>query len=172
MFDRILVPLDGSEAAEAALAVSELIPSRRVRLLAVESDLADLTAICAAERDCQAYLERVAEPLRRQGREVETVVLRQPGGEIVAFAAAADLIVMGSHGRGAVGRLVLGSVADQVARHAPVPTLIVRGGRRPATAMPLARIVVPLDGSALAEQAVPIAVALAADWGFPCTWFA
>ena len=60
MFDLILIPLDGSEAAEAALAVSELIPSRRVRLLTVESDLSDLTAICATEPDCQAYLERVA----------------------------------------------------------------------------------------------------------------
>ena len=59
MFDLILIPLDGSEAAEAALAVSELIPSRRVRLLTVESDLSDLTAICATEPDCQAT-QRVA----------------------------------------------------------------------------------------------------------------
>lgn len=168
MFDLILVPLDGSEAAEAALAVVELIPSRRVRLLTVESDRPDFTAICATEPDCQTYLERAAERLRRQGREVQTIVaFGDPAREIVASAASADLIAMGSHGRGAVGRLVLGSVADHVARHAPVPTLIVRGGRQPATTIPLTRIVVPLDGSALAEQALPIATALSGTIGLP-----
>lgn len=74
MFDLMLVPLDGSEAAEAALTVAALIPSRRIRLLAVESDSVDLTAICSAAQDCHEYLERVAEPLRRQGRKVETTV--------------------------------------------------------------------------------------------------
>jgi nucleotide-binding universal stress UspA family protein len=168
MFDLILVPLDGSEAAEAALAVAEVIPSRRVRLLSVESNLSNLTAICVAEPDCQAYLERVAEPLRRQGRDVETIVtFGDPAREIVASAAAADLIVMGSHGHGPVGRIVLGSIANQVARHAPVPTLIVRRGRRPATAIPLTRIIVPLDGSVLAEQALPMAIALADNMGLP-----
>lgn len=168
MFDLLLIPLDGSEAAEAAVAVAELIPSSRVRLLTVESDLSDLTAICVTEPNCQTYLERVAEPLRRQGREVETIVtFGDPAREIVASAATADLVVMGSHGRGAVGRLVLGSIADQVARHAPVPTLIVRGGRQPATAIPLTRIILPLDGSALAEQALPMAIALADTMGLP-----
>ena len=47
MFDRILVPLDGSEAAEAALAVVEMIPSRRVRLLAVESEFDRRSPRCA-----------------------------------------------------------------------------------------------------------------------------
>jgi nucleotide-binding universal stress UspA family protein len=168
MFDLILVPLDGPEAAEAALAVAELIPSKRVRLLTVASDLPDRTAICATEPDCQTYLERVAEPLRRQGREVETIVaFGDPAREIVASAATADLIVMGSHGRGAAGRVGLGSIADHVARHAPAPALIVRGGRRPATTIPLTRIVVPLDGSALAEQALPMAIALAGIMGLP-----
>jgi len=168
MFDSMLVPLDGSEAAEAALAVAELIPSRRVRLLSVESDLSDLTAICLAEPDCQAYLERVAEPLRRQGREVETVVaFGDPARKIVESAATADLVVMGSHGRGAAGRLVPGNIAGQVARDAPVPTLIVRGGRKPATPIPITRIIVPLDGSPLAARALPMAVALAGSMGLP-----
>jgi nucleotide-binding universal stress UspA family protein len=168
MFDSMLVPLDGSEAAEAALAVAELIPSRRVRLLSVESDLSDLTAICLAEPDCQTYLERVAEPLRRQGRKVETVVaFGDPARKIVASAATADLVVMGSHGRGAAGRLVPGSIAEQVARGAPVPTLIVRGGQKPVAPIPITRIVVPLDGSPLAEQALPMAVALAGSLGLP-----
>ena len=168
MYERILVPLDGSETAEAALAYVQVLPSHRVRLLAVESDRADLTAICTAARDCQTYLEAIAEPLREQGRHVETmVVFGNPAGQIIALAATADLVVIGSHGHGAVGRFVLGSVADQVARHAPVPTLIVRGGPEAAPAVRLTRIVVPLDGSTLAEQALPVAATLAADLGIP-----
>ena len=166
MYERILVPLDGSDAAEAALAYVALLPSQQVRLLAVESDRADLTAVCTAARDCQAYLEAVAAPLREQGRDVDTlVVFGSPAEQIITLAAAADLLVMGSHGHGGVRRFVLGSVADEVARHAPVPVLIVRGGPQPA--VQLTRIVVPLDGSELAEQAMPVAAALAADLGAP-----
>jgi nucleotide-binding universal stress UspA family protein len=168
MFDCLLVPLDGSADAEAALAVAEIVPSKRVRLLTVASDSTELATLCLESSDCRAYLEQVAEPLRRQGRSVDTwVAFGLPAREIVASAAVVDLVVMGNHGRGAVGRAVLGSVADWVARHSPAPTLIVRGGRRPAATMPLTRIVVPLDGSPLAEQALPLAVRLAGDMGLP-----
>lgn len=53
----------------------------------------------------------------------------EPGPAIVeaAVAEAADMVVVGTHGRGRVGRLVLGSVSDHVVRHAPCPVLIVRG---------------------------------------------
>jgi nucleotide-binding universal stress UspA family protein len=168
VIEQILVPLDGSETAEAALAYVNLLPSQRVRLLAVESDRADLTAVCTAARDCKTYLEAIAAPLRDQGRDVESmVVFGNPAEQILALAAIADLVVMGSHGHGAVGRFAIGSVADQVARHAPVPTLIVRGGPEAAMAVRLTRIVVPLDGSTLAEQALPVAATLAADLGVP-----
>ena len=147
MYERILVPLDGSETAEAALAYVALLPSERVRLLAVESDQADLAAVCTAARDCEAYLEAVAAPLREQGRDVDTVVVfGNPAEQILTLAAAADLVVMGSHGHGPVRRFVLGSVADEVARHAPVPVMIVGGGpgSRSVPAVQLTRIVVPL----------------------------
>jgi nucleotide-binding universal stress UspA family protein len=168
MFERILVPLDGSETAEAALAYVALLPSDRVRLLAIECDRADLSAVCTAARDCKAYLEAVATPLREHGRDVDTLVtFGNPPEQILALSAAADLVVMGSHGHGGVKRFVLGSVADEVARHAPVPVMIVRGGSASPPAVQLTRIVVPLDGSELAEQAVPVAAALAADLGVP-----
>ena len=177
MFDLILVPLDGSAAAQAALTIAELIPSRRVRLLRVEPDSASPLTVeepaweawrTHREREVQAFLERAAGPLRRQGRPVETAVaFGDPAGEIVAAATAADLIVMGSHGRGAGDRLRFGSVADRVARHAAAPTLVVRGGERLAAAPPLTRLVVPLDGSPLAERALPVAAALAGDLGLP-----
>jgi nucleotide-binding universal stress UspA family protein len=168
MFKRILVPLDGSDAAEAAIAYVALLPSDRVRLLAVECDRADLSAVCTAARDCKEYLEGVATPLREHGRDVDTLVtFGNPAEQILALAAAADLVVMGSHGHGGVKRFVLGSVADEVARHAPVPVMIVRGRSVSQPAVQLTRIVIPLDGSDLAEQAVPVAAAVAADLGVP-----
>ena len=177
MFDLILVPLDGSEPAEAARAVAELIPSRRVRLLTVEPDTKGPMLASAPEweawragreREGQTSLERAAEPLRRQGRAVETAVAFGDAADRIILAAAdADLIVMGSHGRGGGGRVLYGSVADRVVRHATVPTLIVRGGERPAAAPPLSRLVVPLDGSPLAERALPVAASLANDLGLP-----
>jgi nucleotide-binding universal stress UspA family protein len=168
MFEWILVPLDGSDTAEAALAYVALLPSERVRLLAVESDQVDLTAVCTAAQDCRSYLETVAAPLREQGRDVDTLVaFGNPAEQILTLAASADLVVMGSHGHGGVKRFVLGGIADEVARHAPVPVMVVRGGSTSPPAVQLTRIVVPLDGSDLAEQAVPVAAALAADLGVP-----
>jgi nucleotide-binding universal stress UspA family protein len=168
MYERILVPLDGSEMAEAALDYVQLLPSRRIRLLAIEHEEIGISAICKAARDCKTYLENSAEPLRQQGRDVETsVALGNPAEQILAFAGTADLVLMGSHGHGLVERFMLGSVADQVARHATVPTIIVRDRQVPAVAVRLARIVVPLDGSPLAERALPAASMLAADLGVP-----
>ena len=177
MYERILVPLDGSELAEAALAYAELIPSREVRLLQVEPDTHGPMLASAPEweawrtaREAEAwtYLERAGEPLRRQGRLVEVAfVFGDPADQIIAMAADADLIVTTTHGRGTGGRVVWGSVADRVARHAPTATLVVRGGERGAAGPPVARVVVPLDGSALAESALPTATELAADLGVP-----
>lgn len=67
---------------------------------------------------------------RRAGVNVHFLVWEgEPGPAIVeaAIAEAADLVVVGTHGRSRVGRLVLGSVSDHVVRHAPCPILIVRG---------------------------------------------
>jgi nucleotide-binding universal stress UspA family protein len=168
MFDRILVPLDGSAPAEAALTVAEAIPSRSVRLLAVETEEDELGAICRGERGCADYLERVAGNLRSQGRAVETAVeFGDPARRIAASADSADLVIMGSHGRGGIGHVLLGSVAEWVARNAPAPTMIVRGGQRPAATLPLTRIVVLLDGSPRADEALPAAMALADVLGLP-----
>ena len=167
MLQNVLVPLDGSECAEAALSLAQLIPSEWIRLVNVRSDLTRLDEIFESAHEGEAYLERVAEPLRRQGRSVATeVVFGDPRRQIVALAALADLVVMGSRGCGATQAFFLGSVADWVARHAPAPTLIVRAGEEPAAAH-LTRIVVPLDGSKLAEASLPIARRLARDLRLP-----
>ena len=178
MFERLLVPLDGSEAARAALDYVEQIPSRAVRLLTV---IPDAEAPAREEQPdrwrewrsdavarAEAYLAEVVPALARQGREVEPrVEIGDPAERIVHHATDADLIVMTTHGYGAGRRVIYGSVADRVVRYAPVPVLVVRGGERPVERSPIGRIVVPLDGSPLAEQALPVASALADDLGVP-----
>lgn len=177
MMERILVPLDGSVTAEAALAYVELLPSRRVRLLQVESDTQGPLLVSeseweawrsAREADAGAYLEQAGERLRQQGRAVESAVaFGDPADWIIASAGDAELIVMTTHGRGAGGRALFGSVADRVARHAPVPTLLVRGHGASAGPPRVARVIVPLDGSALADRALPVAASVARDLGVP-----
>jgi nucleotide-binding universal stress UspA family protein len=80
-----------------------------------------------------------------------------------AALAKADLIVMATHGRGTLGRLWFGSVADTMIRHLPAPVLFVRGSDAPVRmeAAPAFRhVLTPLDGSMRAEDVVPTALAL------------
>lgn len=176
---RLLVPLDGSPASEAALALAELIPSRSVHLLRTEHPSSGglLATISPQEltkwremRDgeMRGYLESVATPFRDQGRDVVvTASFAEPAAAILEASADADLIIMATHGRGGAERALVGSVADRVVRNAPTATLLVRGGESPTSPPPIGRIVVPLDGSPLAELALPTAVDLAADLGVP-----
>jgi nucleotide-binding universal stress UspA family protein len=155
-FARVLVPLDGSQRAETALRWLHLLPARTIRVLHV----------CAQEgperTEAARYLEEVVARLGPPDREWETrVVVGEPGERIVGDAADVDLIVMCTQGAGGGGRLLYGSVADLVARHAPVPTLLLRGGNHPVHSVPVRRIVAPLDGSSAAERALPVAVSLA-----------
>ena len=98
---------------------------------------------------------------------VEHILLDGPVADVLAEqaqASRADLVVMSTHGRGALGRVWLGSVAAALARLAPVPLLLVRP-QQPLVplAEPVFRhILIPLDGSPLAEQAIGPAVALGA----------
>jgi nucleotide-binding universal stress UspA family protein len=155
-FARILVPLDGSPRAESALRWVHLLPAREVRLLQV----------CGKESpgrdEALRYLDDVASRLRLTGATAQTRVHAGEAAEvIVAEAADCDLIAMSTQGAGGGGRLLYGSVADRVARHAPVPTLLARGGALPIELAPLRRVVVPLDGSPAAERALPLATSLA-----------
>ena len=84
----------------------------------------------------------------------------------------ADLIVMTTHGRGPASRFFLGSVADEVMRRSPVPVLLLRPHDPPAeTAAPpaVSKVLVPLDGSALAEEVLGPAAVLVRLLGARCT---
>lgn len=148
MYKRILVPVDGSETSTRAL-VAALQMAResggRVRLVHVLDELAYLTGfegggdLLSLARDYAS--KTVAESLdvaRSAGVPADTRLVEAQGarlGDVVADEAAsweADLVVVGTHGRRGLGRVVLGSGAEQVIRQAPVPVLVVRETRHTA----------------------------------------
>jgi nucleotide-binding universal stress UspA family protein len=180
----ILVPLDGSPLAEqvlryaqallapgAALTLLEVVEEPEpthgmwVRLLAPVTDERDML-----ERLARDDLKRAEDMLRGERPAVRhAVVWGDPAEQIIHVAVnhQVGLIAMTTHGRGALGRWVFGSVADRVARASPVPVFLLRPS---ATSLPpteIRRLVVPLDGSALAKEALPTARSLATRLGIP-----
>jgi nucleotide-binding universal stress UspA family protein len=181
MIRQILVPLDGSELAESILpSVEEFVrlTGAGVTLMQVVEPVgvaADLFGqnYPGVERDLQAADERLARDylagltrrLARAGIAVHPRVAIGPIAEMIIQAGREfDLIAMTTHGRSGVGRWVYGSVADKVLRGAGVPVLLFRARGRPATGHPR-RILIPLDGSDLAEHALPLATELARQAG-------
>ncbi len=140
-FQRILVPVDGSETSNKAL-VAALQMARdsggRVRLLHSLDELAYLSGYEYSGVVVQQARDQAARVLAdgalmagSAGVPCETALRDASGsriGEVVADEAAtwkADLIVIGSHGRRGIQRVLLGSGAEQIAREAPVPVLII-----------------------------------------------
>ena len=148
MYDRILVPVDGSRTGTAGLReairlattneratlrvlhVLEPLPALQVKLAAAKQVLRNIRAF---EARVVANAKSLA---RRRGVRVEGALLKGLRGRtadaIVAEAARwkADIIVIGTHGRRGISRIVLGSDAEAVAGAAPVPVLLVRSGRK------------------------------------------
>lgn len=178
----ILVPLDGSDFAERALPLALSIARRsggRLRLLTVHVPVAALdtepahtpataTLEAPAREAAERYLDGVLARVRATGPEAAGEV-RVGAVERVILAAAeehgCDLIVMATHGRGGVKRLWLGSIADRVIRSAERPVLLVPGSEEAppvdlGSAPPIRAIIIPLDGSELAEEALAPATAL------------
>lgn len=170
MFQRILVPLDGSALAEQALPVA----ARLARAVAGEVVLAHMVFtprayqyydVAEAEvKEARDYLEALSssEELAGDGTRVAvTVSIAHPASGLLSLIESQqiDLVVMSSHGYTGFKRWALGSVAEKVARHSPVPVLLLRkGGPVPVGAQlemegPV-RALVPLDGSVLAKAAL------------------
>jgi nucleotide-binding universal stress UspA family protein len=182
MYRNVVVLLDGSELAEGVLPhVAEVIRGRdsQVHLLSVSPLARSIVPATIAihsssegkpeersrvQRDLIEYLRVVAKRLEPVAADVWLAVrYGHPADEILAFVAdvGADLIAMSTHGRSGISRWVFGSVADRVLRRATCPVLLVRpDGGTIATPVPYRHILVPLDGSELAEQIVPYTKAL------------
>lgn len=173
MITRLLVPLDGSTLAEAVLPVAaQLVRTLEGTLVLfqvydVPSTDLPLQVIEAAAEQAHTYLARVARRPDLAGIPVETQTLGGAAARGILDAAQeyrADLLVMSTHGRSGLPRLALGSVAEYVIRHAPLPVLVLR---RPREGAPLRKMslvaLVALDGSPLAETALlPAAEVLSA----------
>jgi nucleotide-binding universal stress UspA family protein len=170
MFRRILVPLDGSTRAESSLPVAARIARASkgsIVLLQVvpspiEYGLYLTQPSVLTEKDVEAekakateYLTSVAqsEQMEGVGTKIE-VVSGAIAPTLLSYSqpSRADLIVMSSHGYTGLKRWVLGSVAEKVIRHTPVPVLLLREhGPLPAVSGQPLRTLVALDGSPLSE---------------------
>jgi nucleotide-binding universal stress UspA family protein len=145
MYDEILVPLDGSVLAEAALpharALSKAFDARVTLISVIEpatviSQPGMVGPVLSVSVDAEAemtalreYLDKIATNLRTEGIDVRIAVREgDSASEVVDYAAAnrEDIIVMSTHGRSGIRRWVYGSVADKVLRSANVPVLLIR----------------------------------------------
>ena len=139
---KILVPVDGSPYTKRALAYLAaheewLGPQHRYSLLTVVPAVPPRAAAVIAKEDLKAYYEDEAEkvfkPIRsffvKQGLDAEYIAkVGHAAEQIVAIASKGkhDFILMGSHGHGSLGNLVLGSVANKVLAHCKTPVLLIR----------------------------------------------
>lgn len=187
MFERILIPLDGSPRAELILGQvgrilrrkdSEIVLVRVVDLPeAAPLDLSRRTSYEYARGREKAraheYIHRLAARLSEQGVRARGCIAEGPAAPVVLEQAArerATMIAMTTHGRTGIPRWLVGSVAEKIVRLSPVPVLLVRsfrptplGDLQPATAqeLPFRKILVPTDGSAAAETVVEPAATFA-----------
>lgn len=162
---RILIGSDGSNSSESIIqeVVSRPWPADSEFKLATVVDpffftRAPLLLEEAKERTSQALREQ-AKPIEQAGWSVQTeVALDSPRHALpnIASVMNADLILLGSHGRGTVGRLLLGSTAQAVLRHAGCSVEVVRRPRPGRSLTAGMRVLLPTDGSELAEHALRV----------------
>jgi nucleotide-binding universal stress UspA family protein len=176
---RFLVPLDGSHLAESVLPVVQQVASRfhaQVTLLHIVEEHPPtvihgephLTGVAQA----QAYLEEIATRLRSSGIQVE-IHVHQEKEDNVAHSIVqhsqemnVDLVIMCTHGHGGLRELLFGSKAQQALQQGTQSILLLFPGED-GSAYPvnLQRILVPLDGTAAHEPALPIAITIARTFG-------
>jgi nucleotide-binding universal stress UspA family protein len=185
MFRAILVPLDGSRLAEEALATAVAAARRTGATLHVAMvhhpvmPGADSAAMASAFTDLdhlahageKRYLSHIVEQIRRESDlVVQPALLEGAVAERLAAHAKsipADLVIMTTHGRGAVSRMWLGSVADELLRQLTKPLLLLRhrAPGPPNGRSGFRRLLVPLDGSARSEAILEPALALCPPLG-------
>ncbi|MFW6150648.1 MAG: universal stress protein [Chloroflexota bacterium] len=182
MYERILVPLDGSKLAELALPYAQHLAARlgsALTLLAIS-----LSEEAGPYYEHEIYIDRAVEVARtameeladKLGRErvpiERSLVVGHPAEEIVRYAdQGADLVVMASHGRSGLTRWALGSVADKVVRASSKPVILIRaeGAVPDVRTQGLDNILVALDGSQQSEAVLPAVEELASPLGAAVT---
>ena len=178
MYEAILVPLDGSKTAEKVLPYARYLAGKfkvPVELLAVV-DVVEIASHMTSEKvhfldtliedavqHSTTYLRGVATTIA--GTNVRCSVEKGRAEDTIIEKAATDktmLITMATHGRSGLNRFLLGSIAEKVLRGTVNPLLLIRAGdeKSQGEAM-LKSIIVPLDGSELAEAVLPIVADMA-----------
>lgn len=177
MFRSLLAPLDGSLFSEHALPFALGIAKRAdaaVQLVHVHFPLVFVRGIEALDSGAdewakvqeRVYLDRMVARWQAaaSGVRMSSLLLEGFAPDMLREqASTVDLVVMATHGRGPVSRFWLGSVADALVRTTAVPLLLLRPGEQPsatALAPPFHHLMIPLDGSDLAEQALKPALQL------------
>ncbi|MDH5805455.1 MAG: universal stress protein [Gemmatimonadota bacterium] len=168
----ILVPLDGSPFAETAIPAAIGAANRLHAAIDFVSVFDDASIMAGTELTAQnfkdwlsGYLKEVVTRTKGlvEGDVTFTIVDGTPVERLVEYAkrSQVELIVMSTHGRGIISRAWLGSVADRLVRHVDIPVMLVRTSEDESepvlenlTELKPKKILVPLDGSALAEQSV------------------
>ena len=141
MYENVLVPTDGSDGTRQAVVHGATIAQRfdaTLHAISVVPEgpygtLEGEEGEASAERDARRAVEQVEDEARRSGVETATEVRRGiPDEEILAYADdhAVDMIVMGTHGRTGLDRVLVGSVTETVIRNAEVPVVTVRVSER------------------------------------------
>ena len=177
MFERILLPLDGSRLGEGIIPYVGQIArgfGARVTVLYVASPEASARPTITRVPDGKvvpvpAYLDEMEGPLAEAGVATadSDMVTGAPAAEIVRYAEGKgyNLIAMATHGRSGPGRWVYGSTTDKVLHSTRLAMLLLRPPTGPAPAperLPVHTAIVPLDGSELAEAVLPTVVQVAA----------
>lgn len=189
MFERILVPLDGSSRAESAIPIAaRLARAAQGHLIFVRvvnhfilgtapwisSGPIESEDVVSRE-DAEAYLKHVASSSSLASLPVETRVLSGPIASTLLLAAVAehvDLLVLCSHGQSGVTRRVLGSVAEKLVCRSTIPLFLLRNNELLTAGLPVEdhqaiRVLVPLTGTPTATLALEPAAALAAALSLP-----
>jgi len=185
MFKKLLIPLDRSPLSEQAVgrgaAIARAAHASLDLVLVHEPFGTPISVPVASDADDAAeerkYLETVASELRTGASiQVSFAVMRGGASEMICERAEeidADLIVMTSHARTGLGRLWLGSVADSVVRNATIPVLMLRpvehAPDRETARRLFKHVLVPLDGSRLAAEALGPAIGIARASGADVT---
>ncbi|MCC6792239.1 MAG: universal stress protein [Thermomicrobiales bacterium] len=182
---RLIVPLDGSAAAERALPEALALAGADDRIVLVSvvpppNALYDdvlrrylpVTDQDHERREDEAHRALVEVATRYQDPRIELCVRTgEPVEEVLTVAGEknAAMIVVASHGHGALDRWRLGSISDQIARTASIPVMLIRSGDEVAAVEPIKprRILLMHDGSELASRAIPTAARLAKRLAVP-----
>jgi nucleotide-binding universal stress UspA family protein len=172
--ERVLVPLDGSELSEVALSAASTISrvdGTQLVLMSVRQGQDSHLLLSSVQSDqrfdgesadyYERYLGQLSSTLRQSGITTESsVTVGEAADEITTRIEVGDidLLVLSTHGRTGVGRVLMGSVADELIQRVNIPMLVIRPfGKRSDEKLSFQKVLVALDGSTEAELSLPYA---------------